>query len=403
MFVFAALSVLLLADVNPGPELLAKAARSGNVKAAEDLLDAGVNPNVPDQYGSTALYHAASMNQLDAVTLLLKYHADPNLSGGPNPHKSTPLQRAVDLGNVRMASVLLAAGADVNAKGPEGRTALFFAGGHRLDLMQMLIEKGADVNARDTEGDSPLDEAVWIGALDATAILLAHGARLDQVQSTSGATPINEAAYRGHANVLRYLLQFHPDLRSPDKRGYGPLDNAIRMGKEDCALLLIGALPAGSFEKPFEAAIRKKEAVVTGALLKRGVPVNDALPSGVTPLAVAASTGSLEVVRMLLTSGANPKVGGPLEDASLKGFPEVVEILLDHGALVNQLNAPSGSTALYAAASFGKGETVRTLLKHGADASLCGKAGKSPYQAALENGFKQVAEEIRAHGNYSCR
>jgi ankyrin repeat protein len=399
MFLLAALSVFVMADIDPGPELLAKAARLGNVKAAEDLLEAGVNPNVPDQYGSTALYHAASMNQLDAVKLLLKYRADPNLT---NLHKSTPLQRAADLGNSRMASTLIAAGANVNAKGPEGRTALFFAGGHRLDLMQLLIEKGADVNVRDAEGDSPLDEAVWIGSLDATAVLLAHGARLDEAQTTSGATPINEAAYRGHANVVRYLLQFHPDLGIPDRRGYGPLDNAIRMGKEDCALLLI-PLASGPFEKPVEAAIRKKEALVTEALLQRGVDVNAPLPSGVTPLTAAASAGSLEIVRTLLKNGADPNLNGSLEDASLKGFTGVAELLLDHGALVNQLNVASGTTALYAAASFGKGETVSLLLKRGADAGLCGKEKKSPYQAALENGYKQVAEEIRAHGNHLCR
>jgi ankyrin repeat protein len=401
MFLLAALSLFVLADIDPGPELLAKAARLGNVKAAEDLLEAGVNPNVPDQYGATALYHAASMNQLDAVKLLLNYHADPNLSGGPNPHKATPLQRAADLGNSRMASTLIAAGANVNARGPEGRTALFFAGGHRLDLMQLLIEKGADVNARDAEGDSPLDEAVWIGSLDATAVLLAHGAHVDEPQTTSGATPINEAAYRGHANVVRYLLQFHPDLGIPDKRGYGPLDNAIRMGKEDCALLLI-PLASGPFEKPMEAAIRKREPLVSEALLHRGVDVNAPLPSGVTPLTAAASAGSSEIVRTLLKNGADPNLNGPLEDASLKGFAGVVELLLDHGALVNQLNAASGTTALYAAASFGKGETVSLLLKRGADAGLCGKSKKSPYQAAEENGYRQVAAEILPYAG-SCR
>jgi ankyrin repeat protein len=398
MFLLAALSILLAADIDPGPELLAKAARLGNVKAAEDLLEAGVNPNVPDQYGSTALYHAASMNQLDAVQLLLKYRADPNLT---NLHKSTPLQRAADLGNSRMALTLIAAGANVNAKGPEGRTAIFFAGGHRLDLMQLLIEKGADVNVRDAEGDSPLDEAVWIGSLDATAVLLAHGAHLNEPQTTSGATPINEAAYRGHVNVVRYLLQFHPDLAIPDKRGYGPLDNAIRMGKEDCALLLI-PLASGPFEKSMESAIRKKEPLVAAALLQRGVDVNAPLPSGVTPLTAAASAGSLEIVRTLLKNGADPNLNGPLEDASLKGFTGVVGLLLDSGARVNQLNAASGTTALYAAASFGKGETVSLLLKRGADAGLCGTTKKSPFQAALENGYKQVAAEIRAQAN-SCR
>jgi ankyrin repeat protein len=403
MLFAVALSIVLLAEADAGPELLAKAVRLGNVKAAEDLLEAGVNPNLPDRYGSTALYHAASMNQFDAVRLLLSYHADPNLRGGPRGHETTPLQRAADVGNVRVSSMLIAAGADVNAKGPGGRTALFFAG-RRLDLMQLLIEKGAEVNVRDAEGDSPLDEAVWVGGLDATAVLLAHGARLDEAQTKSGATPINEAAYRGHANVVRYLLQFHPDLSIPDKRGFAPLDNAIRMGKEDCALLLI----EGASQKTMDAAIRKKQALVVDALLRRGGDANALLPAGFTPLDIAASAGAIDVVRILLKNGADPNLSGrngssPLEDAALKGFATVAEVLLDHGALVNQLNVASGTTALYAAASFGKGETVRLLLERGADAALCNKGGKSPYRAALENGYKEVAEEIRSHGGESCR
>ena len=76
----------------------------------------------------------------------------------------------------------------------------------------------------------------------------------------------------------------------------------------------------------------------------------------------------------------------------------IAGMLLDHGALVNRLNSGSGSTALYAAASFGKGEVVKLLLKRGANPILCGNNHKSPYQAALDNGYSEVANEIRNHG-----
>jgi hypothetical protein len=113
-------------------------------------------------------------------------------------------------------------------------------------------------------------------------------------------------------------------------------------------------------------------------------------------------------VETLLKSGADANLSGrngtsPLEDASLKGFDAIVELLLDHGAQVNQLNAGSGTTALYAAASFGKTSTVQLLLKRGADASLCGKGGRSAYRAALENGFAAAAGEIRLSGVMNCR
>ena len=186
------------------------------------------------------------------------------------------------------------------------------------------------------------------------------------------------------------------------------MDNAIRMGKEDSAVLLLDAEPKDHqtpqlFGKAMDAAIRKDESVLVESLLRKGALVNGLLPSGSTPLDVAVSARALKAVRVLLDNGADPNVSGrsgasPLEDASLEGLDAVVGMLLDHGALVNRLNSGSGTTALYAAASFGKSEAVMLLLNRGANPSLCGNNRKSPYQAALENGYSEAATQIRNHG-----
>jgi ankyrin repeat protein len=368
-------------------EPLAKASRVGDLKTVETLLASGVNPDLPDRYGKVPLYYAASFNEHKVVELLLAYHADPNAEGKINGHRDvtsfpvTPLQCAAYLGNLRITSTLISAGAHIDAKEPAGRTALHFAVSARhLDVMRYLIEKGADVNTRDAEGASPLDDAVWSGSLDSVAILLAHGARLNEPETKTGATPINEAAFRGNTQLVRYLLEFHPDLEIPDKRGFTPLENSIRMRKEDSALLLLGAEPKGQempqfFERTMDAAIRSNAATLVEALLQRGASAN-----------------------------AGPSGSSPLEDASLKGFDAIVNTLLDHGAVVNQLNIASGTTALYAAASFGKSNVVRLLLDRGANPNLCGKNGKTPYQAAVENGYTDVAAAIRRRGGTtSCQ
>jgi cytohesin len=274
-------------------------------------------------------------------------------------------------------------------------------------MLRLLLEKGAEPNARDAEGASPLDDAVWRGSLDAVAILLAHGARLNETDTQTGATPINEAAYRGNTLLVRYLLQFHPELGIPDQRGFGPLENAVRMGKEDAALLLLDAEPKEGqtpqiLGKAMDDAIRKDESLMVEALLRHGAPPNGILPSGYTPLDAAAFAGAVKAVAVLLNNNADPNLSGPggttpLEDAALKGFGSIAGVLLDHGAQVNYINGGSG-TALYVAASFGKGEVVRLLLNRGANPGLCGATRKSPYQAALENGFDDVATEIKSHG-----
>jgi ankyrin repeat protein len=402
---------VLRADGTAAAETLAKAARAGDLKTLENLLSSGVSPDLPDQYGRAPISYAASFNQTKTVELLLAYHADPN----PRDHRSkyahqmpaTPLQSAAELGNRRIASLLLAAGARVDDKGPAGRTALHCAN-DQLDVIKLLIDKGADVNARDEEGASPLDEAVWYGSFDTVALLLANGARLNESESKTGATPINEAAYKGHTRLVEYLLQFKPDIETPDKHGYRPLDNAIRMGNEEAALLLLEAeAPAKQtpafFGKALDAAIRKDESALVESLLRHGANSNGTLPSGGTLLDAAAFGGSAKVVGVLLKNGADPNLTGrngnsPLEDASLKGFDAIAGMLLDHGALVNRIGDTSETTALYSAASFGKDAVVELLLKRGANPNLCGAGHKTPLSAAFENSYTSVAQLLQQHG-----
>jgi uncharacterized protein len=145
------------------------------------------------------------------------------------------------------------------------------------------------------------------------------------------------------------------------------------MGNEDAAVLLLEAQATEqeapeSLGKLMSDAIKKDESVVIEILLHRGAKANNLLPSGATPLDAAASSKAVKVVRALLNCGADPKKTGrngtsPLEDASLRGLHSIAEALLDYGALVNQVNSGSGTTALYAAASFGKGDVVTLLLQ----------------------------------------
>ncbi len=384
------------ADMTPG-EMFWTAAVHGDLNAVESLLTAGFNPNAPVRDGQTPLSTAMLLGQPELVRLLLAWHADPNQAMDTRPKMSsdTSLHYAARNGNLRMAATLLAGGAEIDARGSAGRTALHLAvvGGH-LDLIPFLIGKGADVNARDADGASPLDRAIERGSLDAAALLLAHGARLNESGAETGATPVNQAAAKGNLHLVQYLLQFHPDLAIADKRENSPLDNAIRSGQEDVALAVLeaGATASG---KAMEAATRKDEAHVVEALLRHGAPVDGLLPSGYTPLDAAAFAGAVKVAGVLLDAKANPDLTGrdgtaPIEDASEKGFESIVRMLLDHAA--------TPGSALYAAASTGQMSVVKLLLERGANPSGCGPNRKTPYRAALDGGYDDVAALIRARG-----
>ena len=73
-------------------------------------------------------------------------------------------------------------------------------------------------------------------------------------------------------------------------------------------------------------------------------------------------------------------------------------MLLDHGARVNQVNTDSGTTALYTAAGFGKGDVVELPLKWGAHPNACGKGRTTPYKTAIDNGFAEIARQIQHYG-----
>src|SRR5262249_52689545 len=163
----------------------------GNLNTIQTLLSNGFDPNGP-VHGYTALWFGMNFAQPKAIEMLLAAHADPNalvFGANANPHNATPLQYAAQLGNARSAYLLIAAGAKVDAEGTSGHTALHFAvRGHDLELIRVLIEGGADVTIRDAEGTSPLDEAICHAGLDEDALLLAHGARLNEPHPRTGAT-----------------------------------------------------------------------------------------------------------------------------------------------------------------------------------------------------------------------
>ncbi len=391
-------------------EMLRQAEMTGDLKTVENLLSAGLSANMPDRLGQTPLSFAMTSGVPGMVDLLLAWHADPNARmTGANPHSLTPLQYAAGRGNLRMARSLIAAGANVNDEAGSGRTPLHYALAGYFDMARLLIEEGADVNFRDAEGASPLDDAAWSGNLDAAALVIAHGARLNDPDARTGATPLNEAAFRGHAGLVRYMLQFHPDVTVADHRGRTPLENAIRMGKEDAAVLLLDAQPSAQRTTQFlgatmEAAIGSDQALVVEALLRLGLNVNEALPSGYTPLDAAAFGGASKTAQILLQKGANPSLAGrdgttPLDDAASKGFDSIAVMLLDAGA-----NSGTGAAALYSAAAAGHLTTVKLLLDRGANPSSCGANGKTPYEIAVANGHTDIAAEIKNRGGSErCR
>ena len=124
-----------------------EAAWEGNIKAVEQHLASGTDVNAEDDlYGDT------------------------------------PLLWATGFGHKEVAVLLIAKGANVNAKADGGWTPLHYAtGGDEKDIVELLIAKGANVNAKievgDYKGQTPLDGAIQWNRTETADLLRKHGGK----------------------------------------------------------------------------------------------------------------------------------------------------------------------------------------------------------------------------------
>ena len=146
------------------------------------------------------------------------------------------------------------------------------------------------------------------------------------------------------------------DLSLRDKRGKNTaLHMAINRGTARCTeivkLLLKYGTPVnmldGAGKNPLSHAVMKNNVEVVKILLdQKDIDIDCPCTDGKTALGIAAKHGFAELVSHLLLSGAGFKKdnsgSGPLHSAINEGFLAVVELLLLHGAEINQVPSPLG-------------------------------------------------------------
>ena len=209
-------------------------------RMTELLLSAGANVDVRDSSGESALQLAASLGNVDVVRRLLDQGADPNALG----RDTTPLGVAAYQGDPEIVALLLSRGADSNRAVPGSRRerhgtplsmALMPVSGapqrnddvRRLRVVSLLLDAGADVDLRDRQGRTLLHVVAAHGDLKAAELLLSRGAAINVVDA-QGSTPLHLAVREGHAAVAAQLLDRGADVRVKAGDGTTPLDLAAR-------------------------------------------------------------------------------------------------------------------------------------------------------------------------------
>lgn len=254
----------------------------------------------------------------------------------------------------------------------------------QLRVIDFLLEQGLSVNG------GALRLAAEAGQKAACELLLQHGADINE------GNPLFAALRNGHMILAEFLLEKGAD---PDQRDIGPMRLPV-------------PLADGSFDsdiRPLHWAVWEKEMAVIDLLLKHDADVNATLNNGgVTPLHLAAHHDDADLLQRLIDHGADvaratqattisrPKreiEGGvtPLHVAVRSGYQENVKVLLASNAPVDAVTEKSQRTPLYMATSYALPEIVRLLLEHGASPNLAVADGRTPLHNVCDLGLEELA------------
>lgn len=354
------------------------------------------------------LIDAVKQTDVKAARSLLAEHVDVNAK---EPDGSTALHWAAQRDSPELVDLLIAAGANAKAATRYNITPLTLACTNgNATVIEHLLNAGADPNGTSEEGETALMTASLTGKTDAIKLLLARGADVNAKEPYRGQTALMWAASEGNAAAAEMLIEFGADIKAQSRSGFTPLLFAVRNAHTD----------------------------VVSVLLQHGANVNDVAPDGTSALNMAVVNAYFDLASFLLDHGADPNAPDPRGSAlhtlawlrrpgsdgaaGVGGIPhgppiptgnmtalELAKRLLEHGANPNvriswkekefdkeggtTRNPPNiqlgrhllsyvGATPFYVAARGGDAVYMRLLVDHGADPKLPTKHGITPLMAA---------------------
>lgn len=409
-----------------GSTPLSSAVGLGFLPAAVFLVGQGavLEPlGVPEEFQPLAI--AKRMANSEMVTMLEKARAVAAITPADASDSPDQIDQrflvAVRAGDLAAAMTLFGQGANIDAADAEGATALYFAvKEHRPEMVSLLLRNGANPNRAKNDGMTPLMASVPFFDLEGTGtflMLLQHGADVNAV-TKNGRTPLSEAVAARNNFTAKWCIWSGAKLDITTPQGTlmqiakarpdwpSMIDLLKKEGVHDDA-----ALPVSPIQVAFEA-VRAGDAATVEEALKQGIPADVTDDRGAPMLSWAAHYNHFDIVDLLLKHGAkvdqrNAKTSKTtFQEFALygggSGDPEAaadrMSELIKRGADPNVVTN-DGWTALMLAARTGtKGENLALLLRITKDLNARNKDGKTALGLAREFGHGEVAERLVARG-----
>ncbi len=337
------------------------------------LLENGANPNKYKKGYDGAIHYAAMYNQVEAVKLLAQNGVNIDAKGS---YGRTPLIYAASSAkSLEMVRFFISSGANVNAKNDADKNAVFELitnEDSNAEIAEFLIQSGCDIHSNNKSHGTVLHWAAFCGRLNIVELLLKYKVDIN-AKNQFGHTPMRQAMSQHKTDVVKFLFRNGGTAVSKDSMSWNELEYAIEKNDVEFAKEIIERfktekknLPSGALFK----AAKQGDLKTIEILIAAGVPVDDVRYKGdETPLIKASYYGKIEVVKYLLSKGANIKArdyrgNTALLNAAWAGNTNVVVLLLENGAEINERNNLNWN-ALMQACIEGHFETAKLLLEKG--------------------------------------
>jgi ankyrin repeat protein/tetratricopeptide (TPR) repeat protein len=424
------------------------AAYLGDAELARLLLDKGANVDARTTDGRTPLMCAVTSNlgfeiakmsrnknsqnvssrapeisfdsrRMEVAKLLLDHKADVNAK---RPDGTTALTWAMILGQTDMVQLLLERGANPKAVLTDGSTlaqwvalrqrsdvdklfAEYWSGGTLATVamsglrneVKRLLDEGADVNARDGRGCTALMESARNGDMETVKLLLERGANV-LTKDERGWTVLNEALLKGDLDIAALLLDNGADPNAVDASGWIPLIQAAWKGRRDAVNLLIarGAdiRAKDAFGKTaFMRAVEMGHHRVVALLLDKGADIKATDADGWTPVMAATKWQDSDMVKLLRERGGRMTVAA----ADLLGDEKETQRLMEEVAR-KDVQISDGPMALLIAARNGREDMVKLLLNRCPDIDIRDSCCDTALLHAIKNRHPGIAKALLEKG-----
>lgn len=206
------------------------ACHNGHFAIVEQLLQAGVYPDIDTLDGELPVDFARRKNHALIVQLLEQQHEQ--------DEAQQSLLRSAETDDSIQVGQLLTQGTDIHTRNSLGLTPLHLTAQHNaMQTAQLLISHGARVNAASLDNLKPLHVAVSNGNLEVATMLIAAGAGVNCC-TTHGLSPLHCATILNNFACIQLLVEHGADVNMRNSMGLTPL-GLVRDPASDIAEYLI--------------------------------------------------------------------------------------------------------------------------------------------------------------------